>query len=127
MHAEFCLLLVTCFTLVSCLAYFSILKMEATCSSETSFYFQRTTRRCIPEDINLRNHRCENLKFHRILGILLQFYIPVARSLIASDDTRVEFLKSTAWPPNSPDMYPLDYHVWNELKQAVYKRQRELF
>jgi hypothetical protein len=30
--------------LVSCLAYYSILKMEATCSSETSVDFQRTTR-----------------------------------------------------------------------------------
>jgi hypothetical protein len=29
-----------CFTLVSCLAYFSALKMEATCSSDTSVDFQ---------------------------------------------------------------------------------------
>jgi hypothetical protein len=35
--------------LVSCLAYSSTLKMEATCSSETSVDFQRTTRRYIPE------------------------------------------------------------------------------
>jgi hypothetical protein len=27
----------------------SILKMEATCSSETSVGFQQTTRRCIPD------------------------------------------------------------------------------
>jgi hypothetical protein len=38
------------FTLVSCSAYFSTLKMEAMCSSETSFGFRRTTRRYIPED-----------------------------------------------------------------------------
>jgi hypothetical protein len=43
-------LLDTCFMLVSCLAYSSTLKMEATCSSETSVDFQRTTVRCIPED-----------------------------------------------------------------------------
>jgi hypothetical protein len=40
----------TSFMLVSCLAYFSNLKMEATCSSETSVDFQRTTRRYVPED-----------------------------------------------------------------------------
>jgi hypothetical protein len=36
------------------LAYLSILKMEATCPSETSVDFQRNARRYIPEDINLQ-------------------------------------------------------------------------
>jgi hypothetical protein len=36
--------------------------MEAIYSSETSVYTQRTTRRFIPEDHTLHNHRCENLK-----------------------------------------------------------------
>jgi hypothetical protein len=36
-------LLAACFMLASCLAYSSILKMEATCSSETSVDFQRLT------------------------------------------------------------------------------------
>jgi hypothetical protein len=36
------------------------LKMEATCSSETSVNFHRATWRYIPEDRTLHNHRCEN-------------------------------------------------------------------
>jgi hypothetical protein len=56
-------LLVVSFTLVSCLTYSSTLKMEVTCSSDTSVDLQRTTRRYIPEDWTLHNHRCENLKF----------------------------------------------------------------
>jgi hypothetical protein len=44
---ELCLPLA--FTLVSFSAYFSILKMEAICSSETSVDFQRTSQRYIPE------------------------------------------------------------------------------
>jgi hypothetical protein len=36
--------------------------METTCFSETAVDFQRTTQRYIPEDTNLHNHRCENLK-----------------------------------------------------------------
>jgi hypothetical protein len=52
------------FTLVSCSAYSSTLKMEAMCSSETSVDFQRTTRRYIPEDSTLHNNRCENLTFY---------------------------------------------------------------
>jgi hypothetical protein len=54
----------TCFTLVSCLAYSSTVKMEAKCSSETSVDIQRTTRCYIPEDGILHNHRCENLKYY---------------------------------------------------------------
>jgi hypothetical protein len=41
------------------------LKMDAICSSETSVDFHRTTRRYIPEDSTLHNHRCENLKSYR--------------------------------------------------------------
>jgi hypothetical protein len=43
-------------------AYFSTLKMEATCSSETSVNFQWITGRYMPQDRTLHNHRCENLK-----------------------------------------------------------------
>jgi hypothetical protein len=42
--------LTNCFMLVSRLSYSSILKMEATCSSEIAVDLQRTTRRYIPED-----------------------------------------------------------------------------
>jgi hypothetical protein len=43
------------FTLVSCLAYPSTLKIEAILSSEKSVDFQQTTRRYISEDRTLRN------------------------------------------------------------------------
>jgi hypothetical protein len=53
-YEHFCLLgynavLAIWFTLLSCLAFFSTLKMEATCSSATPIDFQRTTWHCIPE------------------------------------------------------------------------------
>jgi hypothetical protein len=38
--------------LAYCLAYPSTMNIEATCSSETSDDFNRTTRRYIPEEIN---------------------------------------------------------------------------
>jgi hypothetical protein len=47
-------MLVTCLTLVSFLAYFSTLKMEAICSSETAVDFQRTLRCYIAEDRTLQ-------------------------------------------------------------------------
>jgi hypothetical protein len=43
----------------------STLKMEAIGSSETSVATQQTTRRHIPEDDTLHNHRSENLKSYK--------------------------------------------------------------
>jgi hypothetical protein len=39
-----------CFMIISCLAYYSNLKVEETCSSEMPIYFRWTTRNLIPED-----------------------------------------------------------------------------
>jgi hypothetical protein len=50
------------FMLVSCLAYSSTLKMEATCFSEMSVDIQGTTRRHNPEYQTFRNRWCENFK-----------------------------------------------------------------
>jgi hypothetical protein len=49
-----------CFTLVSCLIYYSTLKMEATYSAETSADFQRTTLRYNPEDISLHKYSADS-------------------------------------------------------------------
>jgi hypothetical protein len=64
-------LLAAWFRLVSCSAYSSALKMEATCSSETSVDFERTTRRSISEDRTLRNHR-ENLKSYICILLFIE-------------------------------------------------------
>jgi hypothetical protein len=58
------LLFATCFILVSCLTYYSTMKMEDKCSSETSVDFQWTTRRYIPVDRTL--HHQEVILGHHI-------------------------------------------------------------
>jgi len=32
-----------------------------------------------------------------------------------------EFVPPQLWPPNSPDMNPVDYSVWGILQEKVYK------
>jgi len=32
-----------------------------------------------------------------------------------------EFISQLLWPPNSPDLNPVDYSVWNILQEKVYK------
>ena len=38
-----------------------------------------------------------------------------------------EFVPPSAWPPNSPDLNPLDYYVWNALSTRVYKGRTAKF
>jgi hypothetical protein len=47
--------------------------MEAIRSSETSGTTQRTTRRHIPEENTLQNHRCENLKSYIVVEVYRRF------------------------------------------------------
>jgi len=32
-----------------------------------------------------------------------------------------DFIAKDQWPPNSPDLNPLDYHVWGAMLQAFHK------
>jgi len=34
-----------------------------------------------------------------------------------------DFITKDQWPPNSPDLNPLDYHVWGAKLQAFHKLQ----
>ena len=34
-----------------------------------------------------------------------------------------DFVGKDQWPPNSPDLNPLDYHVWGAMLQAFHKLQ----
>jgi hypothetical protein len=95
-------LLSPAFTLVSCSAYSSTLKMKAICSSETLVDFQRTTRRYISDDSTLHYHRCEILKSYTVYKMLKMFlndlakqfssiYFPCVKILKESQDVTVYF------------------------------------
>jgi hypothetical protein len=45
--------------------FYTALKREAICFSETPVDFQQTIRRYIPEDTSRRNHRSENLRSYK--------------------------------------------------------------
>ena len=32
-----------------------------------------------------------------------------------------DFMAPSLWPPNSPDLNPVDYQVWSALQQRVYQ------
>ena len=35
----------------------------------------------------------------------------------------IQFWKPCEWPPNSPDLNPLDYYVWKALQELVYQEE----
>jgi len=36
----------------------------------------------------------------------------------------IRFIEPEMWRPNSPDLNPVDYAVWDALQEMVYRRQR---
>ena len=32
-----------------------------------------------------------------------------------------DFIPPTVWPPNSPDLNPVDYKIWSVMQEKVYK------
>ena len=34
-----------------------------------------------------------------------------------------EIIPPTLWPPNSPDLNPVDYKVWSVMQEKVYKKR----
>jgi hypothetical protein len=65
--------LAACFLLVSCLAHFSTLNMEAESSSETSVNFYQTTRCYIPEDTLKHFIFLHPRRIPRLIGIFRQW------------------------------------------------------
>ncbi len=62
--------------------------------------------------------------------IFIQDSAPSHRSASTQDflmHNTPRFIPSDQWPPHSPDCNPLDYHVWNELREKVYRGRSEPF
>jgi hypothetical protein len=57
---------------------FVTLMMESLCISETSVYFNKTTRLCIPESYRLHTRCLENLKFCRPILSFDNIYLPIS-------------------------------------------------
>jgi hypothetical protein len=68
--------------------------MEAKCSSETSVDTRRTTRRHIPDDDTLHNHRSENLKsYDPLLFLLHQSVLELPQSRFKINSRKYESYK----------------------------------
>ena len=39
----------------------------------------------------------------------------------AAERETPEFIPPEMWPPNSPDLNPVDYIIWNMLQERVYR------
>ena len=64
---------------------------------------------------------------HRIAGDTCVFQQDSATTHRARDTVQLlqqetpEFIAPDLWPPNSPDLNPVDYRVWGLIKERVYK------
>ena len=40
-----------------------------------------------------------------------------------TEEEKSGFVAADQWPPYSPDLNPLDYYLWNQLKNVVYEER----
>jgi hypothetical protein len=103
------------FKLVSCSAYSSTVKMETISSSETSVDFKRTTRRYVPQDSTLHDHRCENLKscIHKVFNI----FLPNPKVVRLSNS--LNFIKDVNYPAFLVEICVLSVIRWKKLSWLI--------
>jgi len=41
-----------------------------------------------------------------------------------SEKEHINFIEPHIWPPNSPDINPVDYAIWDALEQRVYHQRQ---
>jgi len=55
----------------------------------------------------------------RVSGNMLTFQKTVPQRIVHG--TRLSCCVADMWPPNSPDLNPVDYAVWSIMQQRVYQ------
>jgi len=46
--------------------------------------------------------------------------IDLVDDLIVSQEDKPGFISPDLWPPNSPDLNPVDYRIWGLMQERVY-------
>jgi hypothetical protein len=117
-------------------AWLMALKMDVTCSSETSVNFQQTTWGYILEDRTLHNHHCENLKSYTPLNVcegiwfqhddILPHFSWQVHNLSNNhfSDIWINYGGLIIWCPCSPDLHTIDSFLWRfflmRFKKNIY-------
>jgi len=47
--------------------------------------------------------------------------VDLVDDLIVSQEDKPGFISPDLWPPNSPDLNPVDYRIWGLMQERVYK------
>ena len=45
--------------------------------------------------------------------------------VFTKEDKIADFIPPTLWPPNSPDLNPVDYKIWSVMQEKVYHSRIE--
>jgi hypothetical protein len=46
-----------------------------------------------------------------------------AQTVAFLDAEGIDFIEPSMWPPNSPDLNPVDYAIWGALEECTYKHK----
>ena len=79
-------------------------------------------------------NRLENNKMAALSARHIWIWVQVSAPSHRSHSTQAfleahtpSFVPYDVWPPPSPDLNPLDYHVWTDLRERVYRGRNASF
>ena len=82
---------------------------------------------CITVTVFLKMDYCQTFAiFQTMISFFNRIGAPAHRSrhTIAYLHSHVpEFIEPENWPPNSPDLNPVDFSVWGALQEKVYRQE----
>src|SRR3984885_2708159 len=72
-----------------------------------------TLKLCNPDSLKTASLFCRPVSFSSRMHGAPAHAAKLAQDFISTNCS--EFIGKDEWPPNSPDLHPLDFHVWGDM------------
>ena len=85
--------------------------------------YRRTISRIIAEDLKLKAYKKIPVPDLNEAQIARRYTFSCWIRKYFNHELGISFMEPERWPPNSPDLNPLDYFVWNEIENRLKSKK----
>jgi hypothetical protein len=98
----------------------SVLFVDEGCTVNADYYCNNLLRRMIPE----MNKLVKGKNKYLFMQDGARAHTARISLEMLRDEKQLQLLEPTNWPPNSPDINPVDYCIWGTLERNVYRGRK---